>query len=141
MAGARLRRRTVVAGAPALLVACSSGNTGGDDAGQPAAATSPSPDELDLADWEVVRAQFALDPELAHFAAYVLASHPAPVRAAVQRWRDAFDADPAAAVAGELARDASLTPYRETYVRFGTSIVTTPEQVDAAVEAVDELTR
>ncbi|WP_116947416.1 hypothetical protein [Jiangella endophytica] len=31
---------------------------------------------------------------------------------------------------------ASVTPYREAYVRFGTSIVTTPEQVDAAVEAV-----
>lgn len=104
MAGARLRRRTVLAGAPALLVGCSDGDSGGSD--RPAAASSPpSLDELDLTDWEVVRAQFALDPELAHFAAYVLASHPVPVRAAVERWRDAFEADPAAAVAGELEHD------------------------------------
>lgn len=112
MADARPRRRSVLAGGallvtgpPALLAGCSSG--GGTD--EPAAATSPpSLEELDLTDWEVVRAQFALDPELAHFAAYVLASHPAPVRAAVQRWRDAFDADPAAAVADELARDGDV---------------------------------
>ncbi|WP_197683447.1 hypothetical protein [Jiangella alkaliphila] len=98
MADARLRRRSVLAGgallaagAPALLAGCSSG----DDGDEPAAATSPPPlEDLDLSDWDVVRAQFALDPELAHFAAYVLASHPAPVRAAVERWRDAFDADP-----------------------------------------------
>ncbi|WP_197683446.1 aminotransferase class V-fold PLP-dependent enzyme [Jiangella alkaliphila] len=36
---------------------------------------------------------------------------------------------------------ASVTPYREAYVRFGTSIVTTPDQVDAAVEAVADLAR
>lgn len=108
MADARLRRRSVLAGgallaagAPALLAGCSSG----DDGDGPAAATSPPLEDLDLSDWDVVRAQFALDPDLAHFAAYVLASHPAPVRAAVERWRDAFDADPAATVAGEVERD------------------------------------
>lgn len=31
---------------------------------------------------------------------------------------------------------ASITPYRESYLRFGPSIVTTPKQVDAAVEAL-----
>jgi hypothetical protein len=31
---------------------------------------------------------------------------------------------------------ATVTPYREQYVRFGTSVVTTPEQVDAAVAAL-----
>jgi hypothetical protein len=34
---------------------------------------------------------------------------------------------------------ASVTPYRAQYVRFGTSIVTTPEQVDAAVAALAEI--
>jgi selenocysteine lyase/cysteine desulfurase len=34
---------------------------------------------------------------------------------------------------------ASVTPYRESYVRFGPSIVTTPEQVDALVQAVASL--
>ncbi|PZF81143.1 aminotransferase class V-fold PLP-dependent enzyme [Jiangella anatolica] len=107
MADARPRRRSVLAagalaaGAPALLTGCSSD---GDD--EPAAATSPPRlDEVDLSDWEVVRAQFPLDPELAHYAAYVLAAHPAPVRAAIERWREALDADPAAALADEMARD------------------------------------
>ncbi len=31
---------------------------------------------------------------------------------------------------------ATTTPYREPYLRFGPSIVTTPDQVDAVVEAV-----
>ena len=34
---------------------------------------------------------------------------------------------------------ASATPYRRSYLRFGPSIVTTPEEVDAAVAAVSEL--
>jgi Selenocysteine lyase len=35
---------------------------------------------------------------------------------------------------------ASVTPYRERYVRFGPSMVTTPEQVDQVVRAVAALT-
>ena len=34
---------------------------------------------------------------------------------------------------------ASATPYATSYLRLGPSIVTTPEQVDAAVEAVSFL--
>lgn len=34
---------------------------------------------------------------------------------------------------------ASVTPYREGYARFGPGIVTTPEQVDALVEAIADL--
>ena len=50
---------------------------------------------FDPHDWESVRAQFALDPGLAHFAAFIFASHPAPVREAIQRHRDALDKDTA----------------------------------------------
>lgn len=35
---------------------------------------------------------------------------------------------------------ASVTPYRERFVRFGPSMLTTPEQVDQAVKAVASLT-
>lgn len=117
MADERLRRRSVLAGGallaggvPALLAGCSSGgdSDGGHSDASAAATSPPSLDDLDLSDWEVVRGQFALDPELAHFAAYVLAGHPAPVRAAIERWRDAFDADPAAAVVDEVARDEEV---------------------------------
>ena len=34
---------------------------------------------------------------------------------------------------------ASATPYATSYLRLGPSIATTPEQVDAAVEAVSYL--
>ena len=34
---------------------------------------------------------------------------------------------------------ASATPYRTSYLRLGPSIATTPEQVDAAIEAVSGL--
>jgi selenocysteine lyase/cysteine desulfurase len=53
---------------------------------------------------------------------------------------DTADGD-AAAVVARLAGegfDASVTPYRESYVRFGPSIVTTPDDVDALVEALTQ---
>jgi isopenicillin-N epimerase len=42
-------------------------------------------------DWDVVRSQFDLDPNYRHLAAFVLAAHPAPVRAAIQAHRDGLD--------------------------------------------------
>ncbi|MGH3453625.1 MAG: hypothetical protein ACRDP2_04350, partial [Nocardioidaceae bacterium] len=44
--------------------------------------------------WERVRTEFALDPALAHFAAFVLAGHPAVVRDAIASWRERLDTDP-----------------------------------------------
>lgn len=118
MANTQVSRRSVLAGsallaagAPALLAGCSSGDDPAESTPPPtgdAAGESRAAPDFDPGDWDSVRAQFALDPELAHFAAYVLASHPAPVRAAVERWREALDADPAAAVADEIARDEEV---------------------------------
>jgi hypothetical protein len=34
---------------------------------------------------------------------------------------------------------ASVTPYAEQYLRFGPSIVTTPEQIDRTIKAVDAI--
>jgi len=56
------------------------------------AAGSLAPD-FDPQSWDSVRAQFRLDPNLAHFAAFVLASHPAPVARAIEQYRDALDRD------------------------------------------------
>ena len=53
--------------------------------------TAPLPD---LSDWTRVRAQFALDPDYMHFASFFIASHPAPVREAIEAWRKAMDRDP-----------------------------------------------
>ncbi|WNV85089.1 aminotransferase class V-fold PLP-dependent enzyme [Umezawaea sp. Da 62-37] len=45
-------------------------------------------------DWRSVRAQFLLDPDLAHLSNFYFASNPAPVREAIARYRDAFDVNP-----------------------------------------------
>ena len=55
------------------------------------ADASPTP-RLDS--WQAVRAQFSLSPDLIHMAGFFLASHPTPVREAIERHRRGFDADP-----------------------------------------------
>ena len=56
-----------------------------------AAETPPLPD---LSTWEGVRAQFSLDPSWMHFASFFIASHPAPVQAAIDGYRRAIDRNP-----------------------------------------------
>lgn len=45
-------------------------------------------------DWEAVRGLFALSGDKVHMSAMLIASHPAPVRAAIEEHRRALDADP-----------------------------------------------
>ena len=52
---------------------------------------APSPP---LARWSDVRAQFDLAPDYVHLASFFLASHPKPVRAAIEDFRSAIDANP-----------------------------------------------
>jgi selenocysteine lyase/cysteine desulfurase len=56
-----------------------------------AALTAETPAVPDLSDWNRVRAQFTLDPSYAHFASFFIASHPAPVREAIDAYRRAID--------------------------------------------------
>ena len=56
-----------------------------------AAQAQPAPD---LSTWEGVRSQFVLDPAYLHFASFFIASHPAPVRAAIEDYRKAIDINP-----------------------------------------------
>ncbi len=44
--------------------------------------------------WDDLRAQFPLSRQLIHLAAFFLASHPTPVREAIERHRAGLDADP-----------------------------------------------
>jgi isopenicillin-N epimerase len=48
----------------------------------------------DLKDWESVRRQFDLAPDYIHLALFFLASHPRPVREAIERYRAKIDANP-----------------------------------------------
>lgn len=59
----------------------------------------------DLSDWEAVRAQFVLDPAYLHFASFFIASHPAPVREAIEGYRRAIDANPFLVVEQGLFED------------------------------------
>ncbi|MBW3549419.1 MAG: aminotransferase class V-fold PLP-dependent enzyme [Proteobacteria bacterium] len=83
-----LSRRTFLK-APAALAA-----TALLPAGLLAAVEAETPPLPDLSDWHSVRAQFDLDPSSAHFASFFIASHPAPVRAAIEGYRRAIDRDP-----------------------------------------------
>jgi isopenicillin-N epimerase len=47
-----------------------------------------------VTNWEDLRAQFPLSPRLVHLATFFLASHPTPVREAIERHRAGLDADP-----------------------------------------------
>lgn len=82
-----LTRRRFLAAPVALGGAVAAGGL----LGALAAETSPIPD---LSNWDLVRAQFALDPRYMHFASFFISSHPAPVRNAVESWRRAMDANP-----------------------------------------------
>lgn len=126
-------RRSLLGGGAALaaggLIASLAGCTADDArAGDESPTATPTGadgagGDVDLSDWAAVRSQFALDPDLAHFAAFVLASHPAPVRAAIQRWREAFDADPAAMVEDELRNDDAVRIAAAEYLGANTDEV------------------
>nr|HMS86553.1 aminotransferase class V-fold PLP-dependent enzyme [Nitrospira sp.] len=61
---------------------------------RPCALANPSSPQGKLESWESIRAQFPLSPQLIHLAAFFLASHPTPVRDAIERHRAGLDADP-----------------------------------------------
>jgi selenocysteine lyase/cysteine desulfurase len=88
-----LSRRQLLAGAAAgASAAALGGGIGGDDEPRPAAGRSAA--KVDTGDWGSVKASFALDPKLRHFAAFLLASHTQSVRAAIERHRDGLDRNP-----------------------------------------------
>ena len=95
-----LARTSAAAGGLTLGVGagCSGSDDGGGGSGESggaredAAGTTTVP-PFDPEDWASVRAQFPLRSDAAHFAAYVLAAHPAPVAEALARHRAGFDED------------------------------------------------
>src|SRR4029077_707806 len=52
----------------------------------------------DFKDWESVRREFELAPDYMHLALFFLASHPTPVRQAIEQYRKKIDANPFIAV-------------------------------------------
>jgi selenocysteine lyase/cysteine desulfurase len=66
-------------------------------------ASTPSTPKLD--DWAKVRSQFRLAPQYLHFAGFFIATHPAPVREAIDAWRKALDENPFLVVEQGLFED------------------------------------
>ncbi len=58
----------------------------------PATPAAAAPNEL--SSWQNVRAQFAISPDHINMSAFFLASHPTPVREAIESYRHALDLDP-----------------------------------------------
>ncbi len=101
------RRSLITYGAALAGAAATAGCTGQSEPDTTpesgSASGSPTRGPADLTDWDAVRAEFDLDPDLAHFAAFVLAGQPRPVRDAIERWRGELDRDT------ELALESSET--------------------------------
>jgi isopenicillin-N epimerase len=69
-----------------------------------------------LLDWRAVRSQFRLRRDRVHLGAFLLASHPAPVRRAIERDRRALDADPVGYLHRQWAkREAAVLRAAATY--------------------------
>ncbi|WP_239126617.1 aminotransferase class V-fold PLP-dependent enzyme [Asanoa siamensis] len=70
------------------------------------------------ADWTSVRAQFALPDDVANLSAFYFASHPAGVRAAIERHRAGMDADPLGYVeANQSTQDDRVARAAAGYLR------------------------
>ena len=79
-----------IAGGAALVAGCSD-DTPSSEADSPSA--TPDPRAWDPQDWDSIRAQFLLDPELAQFAAFVLSPHTHLLDAAIADHRDRLGRD------------------------------------------------
>jgi len=86
-AGQLPRRRLLLGAASvALAGACARGGC--------SASTRPATRAAESGPWPEVREQFALSPQLAHFGAMFISSHPLLVREAIERHRRGLDEDP-----------------------------------------------
>lgn len=92
---ARVSRRRFVVGSLSLPAAALSGSAVVEGAAaRTMLASRAARRDPSFGNWRAVRAQFRLDPKLTHFAAFILASHPKPVRRSIAKHRAALDADP-----------------------------------------------
>ncbi|HET7746316.1 MAG TPA: aminotransferase class V-fold PLP-dependent enzyme, partial [Vicinamibacteria bacterium] len=80
------RRRFLLAAGASVAAGTLTPGAGTRAAEAPAPSTPP--------DWEWVRAQFDVTRDLAHFASFYIASHPRPVREAIESLRRSIDENP-----------------------------------------------
>ncbi len=102
------RRSLITYGAAVAGAAATAACSGDPEAEGPPAADASTSTSADLSDWDAVRGEFDLDPDLAHFAAFVLAGQPRPVRDAIERWRAELDRDTELALESSQANDDAV---------------------------------
>jgi selenocysteine lyase/cysteine desulfurase len=90
-------------------------------------AATPAPARLD--DWTRVKRQFALSPEWLHFAGFFIASHPAPVRDAIDGFRRAIDENPFLVVEQGLFESEAQNLYHRVRVEAASYLGGKPEEV------------
>jgi selenocysteine lyase/cysteine desulfurase len=90
------------------------------------AATPPTPA---VDDWAKVRGLFRLSPEYLHFAGFFIASHPAPVRDAIESWRKAMDENPFMVVDGGLFEDEAKNVQSRVREAAATYLGGKPEEI------------
>ena len=94
-----------------------------------AALEAQTPPMPDLSTWEGVRAQFALDPAWMHFASFFIASHPAPVQAAIEGYRRAIDANPFATVEHGMFSEGADNLHVQVQAAVGEYLGARPQDV------------
>jgi isopenicillin-N epimerase len=106
-----MKRRAFLVGAAAataapLVQSCRAhGDTSAGSGAAGSGASVPSrAAAADLRDWEQVRRQFALDYSWIHMAQFLMASHPEPVRAAIEAHRRGLDENPALYIEENVGR-------------------------------------
>jgi selenocysteine lyase/cysteine desulfurase len=116
----------IAAGALALGGACtSSGGSASTDTGSADgdSGAGSGGGDFDAKDWVSVREQFTLDPELRHYAAYLLPGHPRMVAEAIDSYRQDLDRDPQRALADAGTLEGNARDLAGTYLSVD------PEQI------------
>ena len=108
-------RRRLLAAAAATTAALSACDP--DGGATQSGGTAPP---LDPSSWPSVREQFALAPGVVNMALFAFASHPATVRAAIEKHRAGLDADPYGFLhANEPALERAVADAAAAYLRTG----------------------
>jgi selenocysteine lyase/cysteine desulfurase len=94
-----------------------------------AAVEKHTPPPADVTSWTSIRAQFPLDPSLFHFSSFFLASHPKPVRDAIEGFRRALDANPYITVEHALMEPGDAYPILAVTREVATYLGGKPEEV------------
>src|SRR5437764_9866290 len=104
-----MKRRAFLAGAAAASAAPLLNSCRAHESASAPASGAPAGVAADLSDWEQVRRQFPLDYSWVQMAQFLMASHPAAVRAAIETHRRGLDENPALYIEENIGRCEAAT--------------------------------